>query len=195
MVFVDRGRFASLPDDALASLDLRIGTELAAATLDRLQHLADVTAAERAALKALARRAYARADLARRLTRKGHQRPAVARALERLAAHGLMDDRRFAVEYARARTKRGSARARIVRDLLVQGVERATAEEAARIGLEVEGTDPETAARAIALRRARQLGDLAPAVRKRRLLAFLVRRGYPGPQVKELVEELAGPAR
>jgi len=27
-------------------------------------------------------------------------------------------------------------------------------------------------------------------VRRRRLLAFLVRRGYSGPQVKELVQEL-----
>jgi hypothetical protein len=29
-------------------------------------------------------------------------------------------------------------------------------------------------------------------VKRRRLFAFLLRRGYPGPQVRELVEELAG---
>jgi regulatory protein len=102
-----------------------------------------------------------------------------------------MDDRRYAEEYARARAARGSGRPRIVRDLLTQGVGRGTAEEAVRRALEVEGVDPDTAARALALRRVRQLGDLAPAVKRRRLFAFLLRRGYPGPQVRELVEQLA----
>jgi regulatory protein len=192
LVLVDRGRFASLPDDALAPLDLQVGAELSPAALERLQHLADVTAAEGAALRALARRVYARADLERRLARKRHPRAAVAGALERLAARGLIDDRRFAEEYARARAARGSGPARIVRDLLTQGVERRMAEEAVRRALELEAIDPEIAARTLAVRRARQLGDLAPAVKRRRLLAFLLRRGYPGPQVRELVEELAG---
>ncbi len=191
VVLVDRGRFASLPDDALAPLKLQVGAALSPAALDRLQHLADVTAAERAALRALARRGYARADLQCRLAWKRHPREAVAAALERLVARGVMDDRRYAEEYARARAARGSGRPRIVRDLLTQGVERETAEEAVRRALEVEGVDPDTAARALALRRVRQLGDLAPAVKRRRLFAFLLRRGYPGPQVRELVEELA----
>ena len=169
VVLVDRGRFASLPDDALAPLQLQVG----------------------AALRALARRGYARADLQCRLAWKRHPREAVAAALERLVARGVMDDRRYAEEYARARAARGSGRPRIVRDLLTQGVERETAEEAVRRALEVEGVDPDTAARALALRRVRQLGDLAPAVKRRRLFAFLLRRGYPGPQVRELVEELA----
>src|SRR6266581_39312 len=37
-----------------------------------------------------------------------------------------------------------------------------------------------------------RLRDLPPPVRKRRLLAFLVRRGYAGAEVKGLVEELCG---
>jgi regulatory protein len=119
----------------------------------------------------------------------------VAGALDRLVARRVIDDRRYAEEYARARAARGSGQPRIVRDLLTQGVERGTAEEAVRRALEVEGIDPETAARAIAAKRARQLGDLAPAVKRRRLFAFLQRRGYPGAQVRELVEELAGAER
>jgi regulatory protein len=192
LVLVDRGRFASLPEEALAPLALTVGAELQRVVLDRLQHLADVMAVERAALRALARRGYARTDLERRLARKRHPRGAVVGALERLAVRGLIDDRRFAEEYARARAARGTGRARIVRDLLAQGVERGTAEEAVRRALEMEVIDPETAARALAVRRVRQLGDVAPAVTKRRLYAFLLRRGYPGPQVRELVEELAG---
>ena len=189
---VDRGRFASLPVAALEPLSLQLGAELAPAVLDRLRELADVEAAERAALRALARRAHASVDLRRRLVKKEHPPAAVEAALERLASRGLLDDRRFAEQYAALRATRGRGPARLLRDLLAQGVERRTAEDAVGRALEDEGIDPEIEARAVAAQRARQLGSLPIPVRKRRLLAFLLRRGYAGTQVKELVEELCG---
>jgi len=192
LVEVDRGRFASLPLEALEPLSLQLGAELAPAVLDRLRELADVEAAERAALRALARRAHARVDLRRRLVKRQHPPAAVEAALDRLALRGLLDDRRFAEQYAALRATRGKGPARLLRDLQAQGVERRTAEHAVRQALEEEGIDPEVEARAVAAKRARQLAGLPVPVRKRRLLAFLVRRGYGGPQLRELVEELCG---
>jgi regulatory protein len=191
-VDVDRGRFASLPVAALELLGLQVGAELAPAVIDRLHELADVEAAERAALRALARRAHARLDLRQRLVKKQHRPAAVDAALERLTARGLLDDRRFAEQYAALRATRGRGPARLLRDLLSQGVERRTAEHAVRHALEEDGIDPRLEARAVAAKRARQLGGLPAPVRKRRLLAFLIRRGYAGPEVKELVQELCG---
>ena len=192
LVEVDRGRFASLPLEALEPLSLQLGAELAPAVLDRLREFADVEAAERAALRALARRAHARLDLRRRLVKRQHPPAAVEAALDRLALRGLLDDRRFAEQYAALRATRGKGPARLLRDLQAQGVERRTAEHAVRQALEEEGIDPEVEARAVAAKRARQLAGLPVPVRKRRLLAFLVRRGYGGPQLRELVEELCG---
>ena len=192
LVEVDRGRFASLPLEAVQPLGLQVGAELAPALLDRLRELADVEAAERAALRALARRAHARLDLQRRLVKRQHPPAAVEAALDRLALRGLLDDRRFAEQYAALRATRGKGPARLLRDLQSQGVERRTAEHAVRRALEEEGIDPGVEARAVAAKRARQLAGLPVAVRKRRLLAFLVRRGYGGLQVRELVEELCG---
>ena len=191
LVEVDRGRFASLPSAALEPLSLQVGAELGPAVLDRLRELADVEAAERAALRALARRAHARLDLQRRLVKKQHPPAAVEAALERLASRGLLD-RRFAEQYAALRATRGKGPARLLRDLLAQGVERRVAEQAVRRALEEEGIDPELEARAVAAKRARQLAGLPVPVRKRRLLAFLVRRGYAGADVRGLVEELCG---
>ena len=192
LVEVDRGRFASLPVAALEPLRLEVGAALAPAVLDRLRELADIEAAERAALRALARRAHARLDLQRRLVKKQHPPAAVDAALERLASRGLLDDRQFAEQYAALRATRGKGPARLLGDLMAQGVERRTAEHAVRRALEEEGIDPGVEARAVATKRARQLAGLPVPVRKRRLLAFLVRRGYAGAQVKELVEELCG---
>jgi regulatory protein len=190
LVEVDRGRFASLPAEALAPLGLTEGAALAPAVLAGLRALADVEAAQRAALRALARRPHARFDLKRRLVKKQHPPQAVDAALDRLAARGLLDDGRFAQQYAAVRATRGKGPARLVRDLIAQGVDRSVAEQAVGRALAEEGLDPVIEARAAAAKRARQLRDLPGPVRKRRLLAFLVRRGYPGAAVKGLVEEL-----
>ncbi len=79
---------------------------------------------------------------------------------------------------------------RIIRDLLTQGVDRGVAERAVRRAVVAEGIAPEAEARAVAVKRARQLADLPAAVRERRLMAFLARRGYPRAAARRLVEEV-----
>jgi len=190
LVEVDRGRFASLPAESLEGLNLIVGREIEPLVVERLQELADVEAAHRAALRAVARRAHARFDLRRRLLQKQHPPAAVDGALERLTAAGLLDDARFALDYAVAKARRGRGPARLVHDLQSQGVDRRLAEDAVRQSLAAEGVDAADAVRALAEKRARQLAGLPPAVRKRRLVAFLARRGFAGAEVREVVESL-----
>ena len=190
LVEVDRGRFASLPAVALAGLDLVVGGEIGALVFERLHELADIEAAHRAALRAIARRAHARVDLRRRLLQKQHPAAAVDQALDRLTAAGLLNDAQFAADYAAAKARRGRGPARLVRDLQAQGVERRVAEDAVRTSLAAEGVDPAEAVRALAEKRAKQLAGLPPVVRKRRLVAFLVRRGFNGGEIREVVESL-----
>ena len=190
VVEIDRGRFASLRAADLAGLDLRIGADISEQVFAKLQELADVEAAHSAALRAVARRAHARFDLRRRLLQKQHPPAAVDRALERLAALGLLDDARFAADFAIAKSRRGRGPARLIRDLQSQGVERRVAEDAVRTSLAADGVDPAAAVQALARKRAAQLTGLPPAVRKRRLTAFLLRRGFGGPDVRAVVESL-----
>jgi len=192
LVEVDRGRLASLPAATLAALPLVVGEPLEPAVLARLRELAEREAALGAARRALARRSYAWVDLRRHLVEQRHPAAFVDAALERLAARGLIDDRRHAEQYAALHAARGHGPARLVHDLRLQGVERRTAEEAVRQAFEQEGLDPAAMARAVAVKRARQLGALPQPVRRRRLRAFLMRRGFTGTQVGELVTELCG---
>ncbi len=190
LVDVDRGRFASLPAAALTGLDLLVGREIGPLVFERLQELADIEAAHRAALRAIARRAHARFDLRRRLLQRQHPAAAVDRALDRLTAAGLLNDAQFAADYAAQKARRGRGPARLVRDLQAQGVERRLAEDAVRTSLAREGVDPAAAVRALAEKRAKQLGGLPPVVKKRRLMAFLIRRGFNGGEIREVVESL-----
>jgi regulatory protein len=190
LVEVDRGRFASLPGAELSALPLRVGAELSPDVLQRLHALADVEAAARAAVRALARRPHARGDLRRRLLQKQHPPAAVDAALERLADRGLLDEQRFAEHYAATRAQRGRGPARLLQDLLSQGVDRAIAERAIHVALAEEGFDEGTAVVQVARHRAAQLGQLPVQVRRRRLLAYLARRGFRGAGVREAVEQV-----
>lgn len=189
LVEVDRRRFASLPEDALAGLSLVVGRPLDPRTLGRLTSLADVEAAVRAGARALARRGFATRDLRRRLLQRQHPTQAVEACLERLTALGLLDDGRFAHQYAASRAARGRGPARLLSDLIVQGVERRLAQQAVEDALREEGVDPLEAARRAAHHRANVLRGLPPEVRRRRLTAFLVRRGFGGTQLTSVVRE------
>lgn len=190
VVEVDRGRFASLPAPALASLGIARGAALEPAVLGALQHLADIEAAYRAAVRAQTRRPHARTELRRRLLKKQHPAVAVDAALDRLVQQDLLDDRRFAEHFAATRGTRGRASFRLLQDLRRLGVDPRVAQDAVQVALAAEGIDEAAALREVAERRARQLGALPRTAKRRRLLAYLARRGYRGAAVRKVVEEL-----
>jgi regulatory protein len=190
IVEVDRGRFASLPDEALAPLALSHGMTLEPPLLERLHALADAEAALRAALRMLALRSHAQLELGRRLLRRQHPPAAVAEAIAALVGRGLLDDRVFAERFAAARARRGLGPARLIRDLLAQGVDRGTAEAAVRAGLATEEIDVCAEARRFAERRLAALARFAPPERRRRLAAYLQRRGYAATDAHLVAREL-----
>ena len=162
-----------------ATLRLIPGTAVDPSLVEAIERAADAEAAVRTGLRALARRPFAQADLARRLVRTGHPAPAVSVALERLVERGLLDDAAFARSFAETRTARGRGPARIRRDLLSMGVP----EPVVRGAVEQSwSSDDDVADRALALARSRapRLAGLPRQTQRRRLLAFLTRRGFTG---------------
>lgn len=190
VVEVDRGRFASLPESALAPLRLVVGAPLPPAALDRLHELADVEAALRAGVRMLALRAHARAGLRRKLLGRQHPPAAVDAALAVLAERGLLDDRGFAERFAVTQARRGRGPARLLRDLQVHGVARAVAEAAVPAALAAEGVDLREEARRVARRRLAAVRGFDLAERVRRLAGYLVRRGYSTPDALAVAREV-----
>lgn len=186
---VDGARFASVSPDVVRRAELRVGRELDEALRALLDGEAQVEAAYRTVLRSIERRSFARADLGRRLRRKGHAPEAVDTALERAAEHGLIDDAAFAANYVETRAARGRGPLRLTRDLMAMGVERGIIDRA------VSNHAPAADGRvdvplALAHKRAAQLRDLPRQVRRRRVLAYLARRGFSGREVSEMVGKL-----
>ena len=181
----------TIPREVAERERLEPGMPLAEALLDRLCRAADEEAAFRTALRYLERRPFAAKDLARRLVLKGHPPPAAEAARGRAERMGLLDDARFTLHFVQTRAERGRGPLRLRRDLALLGVERTVVDRALAEAFGPDGSDAPQAA-AVARRRLGQLRGLPRPVQRRRLLAFLARRGFAGHTVSRLVGELLG---
>ena len=173
----------------VAACGARVGLAVDDALREALERAADAEAAFRTALRAIEQRSHARTDLGRKLVKKGHARPAVEVALERCAGLGLLDDAAFARHFVETRSVRGRGPARLRRDLYAMGVSGAHV-DAALAHVHADGDRTGDQALALATRRAGQLGGVPREARRRRLLAFLARRGYTGEAARAAVQQV-----
>ena len=143
------------------------------------------------ALTALARRSHSAMELRRSLARKEIPRAVVDDVIDRLAAIGLVDDLAFARGFALSRlVGRGQGAMRVRAELSRRGVSRGEAERAVASVLEEEEVDVLGQVRRLAARRLQSLSKLEPAVQRRRLTAFLLRRGFDGASVRTVLQEV-----
>jgi regulatory protein len=188
-VEIDGVRFGVVSRAVIDAEGLRPGQLIDSALQERLTAAAELEAAYRTVLRSLEVRSYARNDLARRMVRKGHRRPVVDAALERAASRGLLDDAAFAEFYVQTRAARGRGPSRLTRDLLSMGVDRGLIDRA--IAAEwPEGADRSSMPIALAQKRAAQLANLPRQTKRRRVVAYLARRGFSGREVTDIVDRV-----
>ncbi|MCC6659644.1 MAG: RecX family transcriptional regulator [Phycisphaerales bacterium] len=142
--------------------------------------------AMKAAVRALARGPLTVADLRERLAAK-FAAGVADRVIADLRRQRLLSDEAAADAIAHARRRRGYSSADIERRLTDRGIDRATAQGAARAAAESRADGP--LAFDLALARVRTApADLAPDVIRRRVFAWLARRGYPEDLCRDAVE-------
>lgn len=188
-VAVDGRTTYTIQRSAAMELKLAPGVEVTAATAAELGLAADAEAAWRSAIGHLSRRGFARGELARWLRRKGHPTEAVETALGRAESSGLVDDVRFAADFAAAGIRQGRGPARIRRDLAARGVSRKIIDTTiAHLPVDDESSLDKIVA--MARRRAALLVELPTTTQCRRLLGFLARRGYTGNVARRILERI-----
>ncbi len=168
------------------TVDRDIDEKLAA----ELSRRAEAFSAQRVATRMLATRGLPTAELSRRLLRRGHSKPAVEIAVEFLKQRGFLDDETFARHYARTRAQRQHfGPRRLLGDLRRLGVSERIAQQAVSDALAADGVDPRAVLEEAARRKARSLQGLPPDTARRRLRAYLLRRGFSGSEVVAVVKE------
>src|SRR5262245_39276873 len=84
-----------------------------------------------AALRLLGRRDYTSSELSDKLSKRGYDDDAIRALTTKLRSDGTLDDRRVAEAHVRAASRiKRRGRLRIERELVLRGIDRATAHEA-----------------------------------------------------------------
>lgn len=143
------------------------------------------------ALTLLTARAYTVRNLRRKLVQKEFPATEVDAAIERLVQSGLLDDARYAAQYARGRLLGpGASKRRLRQQLFKRGIPGDVADRAIEEVIEDESIDMEVVIEKDARKKLSTLGDLEPFVLKRRLYAHLARRGYDVDEINAVMKKV-----
>jgi regulatory protein len=150
-----------------------------------------IAAAKDAVMKALAGRDLTRAELTELLVKKRHRPEEAEAALLELEELGIVDDRRVAAQYVQTRLdNEAPARAMLEAELLERGLGEGLI--ATVLDEAVGGRDESSEALELARDRVRRSKpELSPEVIRRRVFAFLSRRGYDEETCRHAVETAA----
>ena len=173
-VVFDAAPAVELSEETVARYGLRAGLALPDERIASIAAEDERARATEAAWALLAYRARTRSELRQRLLRKGYGVEAVDAVLERLTALGYLDDAAFARALVSARQRGPSARGSFAlrAELRRRGVQGAIAEDSVALA------DDSAAVQTAAAKRARALSGLPYPDFRRRLFAFLQRRGF-----------------
>ena len=144
-----------------------------------------------AAMRILNFRFNGEQELRRKLRAKKFERDVIDATIDRLRREKWLDDERFAASFVRARMQKRIGRARIRRELIASGVDDAVADRALRENVDSDREREEAAAecqKRIRVMKRRYGDDVleSPQARKK-LAAYLLKRGYDAALVSEVV--------
>ena len=175
---------------AIEAAHLRVGQTLSDADIARLRKQDEVERAFEHALNFLSYRPRSEAEVRRNLRKKDVGDEIVETVVERLTRAGLLNDRDFACYWVENRLQFNPRGARALRhELWQKGVPNSI------IADTLADFDEETTARKAAEAGARRLAHLEPRDFRRRLGAYLARRGFSYAVTEPLIEEMLEAAR
>jgi regulatory protein len=177
------------PSDAalfdVAALDAEAGVSVEGDADEESAAESALTTARHIALRSLAARARSEAELRQKLADRGVERPAVDQVIDRLVSEGLINDAQLAEDIARGLSEsKKMGPVGIKQALVKRRIPRGIIDQVAAGLDEVDDDTLEELARS----RMRVLRGLDRAVQVRRLVGFLARRGYQGPDVYRVVD-------
>ena len=143
------------------------------------------------ALNLLTARQYTSRNLRRKIVQKGFPATDADETIARLTANGILDDSRYAAQFARGKLLGpGASKRRIRQQLYQRGIVGEVADPAIDAVIEDEEIDLDAVVEKDARKKLASLGALEPLVVKRRLYAHLARRGYNIDEINRVMKKV-----
>jgi regulatory protein len=172
-IFLDGGYSLCLENRVIAAEGLKVGQELSSAEIDLLGHADAFQRCLTAAFQFLSYRARSVSEIKERLLKRGFETQDIERVILQLRHLGMLDDTAFARSWQEDRNTFRPRSQRVLKmELKLKGV------EAEVIKAVVAETDEKANARRVAMSKARTIPVSDYQVFRRRLGAYLQRRGF-----------------
>ena len=180
--FDDGGRLI-IDDDVCGIHCLHAGDVLTDEKVEELKHESDYTRAKSRALWYLDRASHTEKGLYDKLVRAGFEKNACAEVIARFVELGLVDDRRFAENFADRCMNSGISKREAVYKMIVKGVPRDIAYEA------VNAIDTDEEEQISTLIKKKYLGKLDSENGTQKVYAALIRKGFSFSAVKNVLKK------
>ena len=190
IIDVDGAEYAVVNADVLTEAKVRIGVVIDDVRAAQLLEAGQVVETYDRALNLLAFRARSARELGRRLAEKGASPATVEKVIDKLRDVGLIDDADFARQVARSKVSGGASKRRLHQELFKRGVARDVADAVVTEVLEQENVDQVAIAERVARKRLPSLASADAQSRRRRLYAFLARRGHDSETIRTVMQRV-----
>ncbi len=187
-IWIDGEYSFSCDKEILFKLGIEEGQEFSSSELETLLTEIQKREAQAYSLGVLARRPFSEAGLKSRLRSRGYDSHITSSTIGYLKSIGLIDDLNYSRLWIRSRAKinpKGSLLLR--RELRIKGIAPPTIEKALEESKEFY--DEGELLVQVAERRAEKLKNLDPISKRRRLSNYLLRRGFPIDEVREITQK------
>ena len=187
-IYMDNLPFASVETGFAAKLGLRIGLEIEEVVVRKLMTADEVVRARDYALKLLLSQTYTKQQIIEALEKHAFCVHAVSETIENLEQLDHIKDEKHARSWVKNRRRTRPTSKRIMRrELISQGVDKSTVD---RVLAEIDEADETILALQVARKQVNHYKSLAPNVVKRRLYAFLIRRGFGHETVAQVMRQI-----
>ena len=188
ILFLDGAYFDSVDVGCIPKLGLRVGLEIEAQVLRKLIQADEGMRAENYALKLLSNQSYSKGQMSYQLGQKGFSTEAIEITLEDLEQLGHIKDENFAKKWvARRQRSKPKGKKMLAHELTNQSIDKATID---RVLAGIHDAEETKMALELAQKQAKRYQSLAPAVAKRRLHNFLLRRGFDYETIQRVIERV-----
>ena len=175
-IYLNDRPFATVDVGFTAKLGLRTGLEIEEVVIRKLIAADEVVRARDYALELLLNQIHTKQQMIDALEKRGFCSHAVAETIENLEQLGKIRGEKYAKNWVNNRRRtRPTSRTAMRRELTGHGVDKSTTD---RVLAEIDDADETALALKLAAKQASRYRDLSPNVAKRRLYAFLSRRGF-----------------
>lgn len=184
-VFID-GEFSfGISEEDAAFYGLKAGAVLDAHEYDALISELVLKRAKHLALKYLSYSDRTEKEVREKLRQAGEfDENVITRAIDAIKERGYIDDEKYAALYAQSKANRRDGPLKIKLALISRGIDAKTADEAIAA---LETDDAESAAE---LLRKRTKGSVPDFAEKKKLYAYLVRKGFSGATINEAFKRI-----